>query len=108
MAMTRAEFDAWMDRRCEEIEERMRSPEFVEESNREFRDRLRRHGWTEERIAAWEATGWDERADSLGLPGGFTGAEADIEANYPGGLAAFRRDEPVDRTPHHKGEIAEY
>ena len=31
-----------------------------------------------------------------------TGAEADIEANYPGGLAAYRRDEPTDRTPSHE------
>lgn len=41
-------------------------------------------------------------------PLGVTGDEADIEANYPGGLAAFRRDDPADRTPRHKGEIAEY
>lgn len=35
-----------------------------------------------------------------------TGADSDIEANYPGGLAAFRRDESsdIDRTPSHRND----
>lgn len=47
------------------------------------------------------------RRAEAGIPArscGVTGAEADIEANYPGGLAAFRRGEPIDRTPYHKGD----
>jgi hypothetical protein len=39
-------------------------------------------------------------------PRAITGADADIEANYPGGLAAHRRDEldDHDRTPSHKAD----
>lgn len=106
--MTREEFDAWIDRKVAENDTMARSPEFVAASNAEFRGRLRAHGWDEARIAAWEATGWDERVNSLGLTGGVTGAEADIEANYPGGLAAFRRDDRRDPTPCHKGEVEGY
>ena len=47
-----------------------------------------------------------ESPRSEGRPASVTGADADIEANYPGGLAAFRRDEAgdVNRTPIHKGD----
>lgn len=53
----------------------------------EFKADLRRRGWDEGRIAAWEARGFAATRT-------ITGAEEDIEANYPGGLAAFRRANP--------------
>src|SRR5262245_41198960 len=34
----------------------------------------------------------DHTREIVSEPWGVTGAEADIEANYPGGLAAYRRD----------------
>lgn len=39
---------------------------------------------------------------------GVTGTEADINATYEGGYAAFVRDGRPDRTPRHKGEIEGY
>ncbi len=89
-----AELGAALDRRVEDQEDRSGSPESAEE----FKARLRSLGWTEERISAWEATGFAAARR-------VTGAEADIEANYPGGYAAFVQGEPRDRTPYHKGEI---
>jgi hypothetical protein len=66
----------------------------------EIADELARH---RRYLAAQGLKGTRRRPDP-------TGALADIEANYPGGLAAFERDEAsdIDRTPRHKGEIDGY
>jgi hypothetical protein len=70
-----------------------------------------RAGMTAEEWASIEGAGrrsYGVASARTPAPACITGAEADIEANYPCGLAAFRRGEPADRTPHHKGEVAGY
>lgn len=46
-----------------------------------------------------------EQSGEAAAIAGAGGGEADIEANYEGGLAAFRRgaDREIDRTPRYKG-----
>lgn len=92
-------YRAWLNRTAPDMSAEVAAKRIADET--EHVADMRRWGRTEAWISDWAGRGF--------LAGRSTGGdEADINANYPGGLAAFRRDEPVDRTPYHKGEIDGY